>query len=58
MTQIIMETIYESTDDTGLRVVTWFNVGTRNFYAKKPINTPNDRPEGAENACSTEPGKR
>lgn len=37
-----MEKVYESTDDTGLRVMTWFNVGTRNFYAKKPINTPDD----------------
>ncbi len=37
-----MEQIYESTDETGLRVVTWFNVGTRNFYAKKAINTPDD----------------
>mgnify|MGYP000423571860 FL=1 len=30
-----MKKIYESTDETGLRVVTWYNVGTRNFYAKK-----------------------
>lgn len=37
-----MKTVYESTDETGLRVVTWFNVGSRNFYAKKPINTPDD----------------
>lgn len=37
-----MEKVYESTDDTGLRVITWFNVGSRNFYAKKPINTPDD----------------
>lgn len=37
-----MEKVYESTDETGLRVMTWFNVGTRNFYAKKPINTPDD----------------
>ena len=22
--------------------MTWFNVGSRNFYAKKPINTPDD----------------
>ena len=22
--------------------MTWYNVGTRNFYAKKPINTPDD----------------
>jgi len=37
-----MKKVYESTDDTGLRVVTWYNVGTRNFYAKKPIKTPED----------------
>ena len=37
-----MKKIYESTDETGLRVVTWYNVGTRNFYAKKAINTPDD----------------
>lgn len=37
-----MEKVYESTDDTGLRVMTWFNVESRNFYAKKPINTPDD----------------
>ena len=37
-----MKKIYESTDETGLRVVTWYNVGTRNFYAKKPIKTPDD----------------
>ncbi|MDO4268821.1 MAG: TRAP transporter substrate-binding protein DctP, partial [Eubacteriales bacterium] len=37
-----METIYESTDASGLRVLTWYNAGTRNFYAKKPIHTPDD----------------
>lgn len=37
-----METIYESTDESGLRVLTWYNAGTRNFYGKKPINTPDD----------------
>ena len=37
-----MEKVYESTDETGLRVMTWFNVGSRNFYAKKAINTPDD----------------
>ena len=33
---------FASTEDTGLQVVTWYNVGTRNFYAKKAINTPDD----------------
>ena len=37
-----MNKIYASTEDTGLQVVTWYNVGTRNFYAKKAINTPDD----------------
>ena len=37
-----MNKVYASTEDTGLQVVTWYNVGTRNFYAKKPINTPDD----------------
>ena len=37
-----MNKVYASTEDTGLQVITWYNVGTRNFYAKKPINTPDD----------------
>lgn len=37
-----MENVYESTDEAGFRVVTWYNAGTRNFYAKTPINTPDD----------------
>ena len=37
-----METIYESTDEAGFRVLTWYNAGTRNFYATTPINTPDD----------------
>ena len=37
-----MEQVYESTDEAGFRVVTWYNVGTRNFYAKTPIRTPED----------------
>ncbi len=37
-----MESIYESTDSSGFRVLTWYNAGTRNFYGKKPINTPAD----------------
>lgn len=37
-----MERIYESTDEAGFRVVTWYNAGTRNFYAKTPIKTPED----------------
>lgn len=37
-----METIYESTDEAGFRVMTWYNAGTRSFYAKTPIQTPDD----------------
>lgn len=34
-----MSKIYQLTDSSGLRVLTWYNAGTRNFYAKKPIKT-------------------
>lgn len=37
-----MEQIYESTDEAGFRVVTWYHAGTRNFYGKKPIQSPQD----------------
>ncbi len=37
-----MNQVYSSTENTGLQVVTWYNVGTRNFYAKKEIDTPDD----------------
>lgn len=37
-----MDKVYASTEETGLQVVTWYNVGTRNFYAKTEINTPDD----------------
>ena len=37
-----MEQVYESSDEAGFRVVTWYNAGTRNFYAKTPIRTPED----------------
>lgn len=37
-----MENIYESTDDAGFEALTWYNAGTRNFYAKKPIYAPED----------------
>lgn len=40
--QDYMEKIYESTDEAGFRVMTWYNAGTRNFYAKKPIRKPED----------------
>lgn len=37
-----MNTVYTSMEETGLQVVTWYNVGTRNFYAKEKIETPDD----------------
>lgn len=37
-----MKSVYESTDEAGFRVLTWYNAGTRSFYAKKPIYTPDD----------------
>lgn len=37
-----MESIYESTDEAGFRVLTWYNAGTRSFYASKAIHTPAD----------------
>lgn len=38
----ILRDIYESTEKSGFRAVTWFDAGTRNFYATTPINTPED----------------
>lgn len=38
----LTEQIYETTDSSGIRVVTWFDAGSRNFYSKKPIRTPAD----------------
>ena len=37
-----MQTVYESTDEAGFRVLTWYNAGSRSFYATKPINEPAD----------------
>ena len=37
-----MKNIYESTDEAGFEALTWYNAGTRNFYAKKPIYAPED----------------
>jgi len=37
-----MDKIYESTDEAGFRVLTWYDVGSRSFYAKKKIETPAD----------------
>lgn len=38
----LINSIYESTKASGFQGVTWFDAGTRNFYAKTPIKTPKD----------------
>lgn len=37
-----LESLYTSTEEAGFQTVTWYYVGTRNFYGKKPIQTPSD----------------
>lgn len=37
-----MNSIYESTDESGFRAVAWYTAGVRNIYATKPIRTPDD----------------
>lgn len=37
-----MKKVYQSTDEAGFRVLTWYNAGLRSFYAKKKIMTPDD----------------
>lgn len=37
-----MNKIFSSTNEQGFRALTWYNAGTRNFYATKPIYTPED----------------
>lgn len=37
-----MNQVYASTDEAGFRVLTWYNAGVRNFYATKPLYTPDD----------------
>lgn len=38
----ILKDLYESTISAGFKSITWFDAGTRNFYATNPINTPED----------------
>lgn len=40
--QEYMQSIYKSTEEAGFEVLTWYNAGMRNFYAKTPIRTPED----------------
>lgn len=37
-----MDQVYASTEKSGFEVLTWYNAGVRNFYAKKPIRKPED----------------
>ena len=37
-----MNKIFSSTDEQGFKALTWYNAGTRNFYAKKEIDSPED----------------
>ena len=37
-----MEQLYNSTDQSGFRVLTWFDAGCRSFYSTKKIETPDD----------------
>lgn len=37
-----MQQVYRSTDEAGFQVLTWYNAGTRSFYSKTPIHTPED----------------
>ena len=37
-----MNGIYESTDRAGFRAVTWYDLGVRNLYTRKPIHSPED----------------
>lgn len=38
----LMNSIFKSTEAAGFEAVTWFEAGTRNFYATSPIRTPDD----------------
>lgn len=37
-----MNSIYESTDESGFRAVAWYAAGVRNIYTTKPVRTPED----------------
>ncbi|MBU5436804.1 TRAP transporter substrate-binding protein [Tissierella sp. MSJ-40] len=38
----LMESIFKSTEAAGFEAITWFDAGTRNFYATSAIRTPED----------------
>lgn len=39
---VVNEKIYDTTIDQGIRVMGWFDAGTRNFYGSKPFKTVED----------------
>ncbi|MEI3162231.1 MAG: TRAP transporter substrate-binding protein [Lachnospirales bacterium] len=39
---IIRNQVFNATESSGFEAVIWLDAGTRNFYARKPINTPDD----------------
>lgn len=41
-TEYMKNAVYNATDAAGFRALTWYNAGTRSFYSKTPINTPDD----------------
>lgn len=40
--EALISDIFKSTEEAGFEAVTWFEAGTRNFYATTPIKTPDD----------------
>lgn len=40
--QKLMDQVYDTTEDSGIRTITWFDAGSRNFYTKKKITKPED----------------
>ncbi|WP_243108683.1 TRAP transporter substrate-binding protein [Clostridium rectalis] len=38
----LTDSIFKSTEAAGFEAVAWFEAGSRNFYAKSPIKTPED----------------
>lgn len=38
----LLSSIYKSTAEAGFEAVTWYDAGTRNFYATSPIEKPED----------------
>ena len=39
---VIRNQVFNATESSGFQAVTWLDAGTRNFYSRKPIKTPED----------------